>query len=148
MARGAQPVFYFTHVFKRDMSTIYNFILSQFEKATIPPEVFAAIHRHFFYAQEFSAGPVTDPTAYYNEREWRLGEFSLIPENENIATYCHNHMLPLCIGRSATDESGIYFVIDPHDVAFLVAPKDHVAEVDNPHSFPVYSFESIVFTEN
>lgn len=148
MARGAQPVFYFTHVFKRDMSTIYNFIMSQMEKATIPSDVFEAIHRHFFYAQEFSAGSVTDPTANYYEREWRLGEFSLIPENEDIAAYCFNHRLPLCIGRSSTDENGIHFIIDPQDVAFLVAPQSHVAMVNNPHSFPVYSFESIVSTEN
>lgn len=147
MARGAQPVFYFTHVFKRDMSTIYNFIISQMEKATIPSEIFEATHRHFFYAQEFSAGSVTDPTANYYEREWRLGEFSLIPESEDVGAYCYNHRLPLCIGRSVKDGSDVYFVIDPKDVAFLVAPKDHVAEVDNPHSFAVHLFEDVVSNE-
>lgn len=144
MARGAQPVFYYTHVFKRDMSTIFNFIMSQLENTTIPPEIFEAVHRHFYYAQEFSDGPVTDPTANYYEREWRLGEFSLIPESEDVGAYCYNHRLPLCIGRSAKNGSHAYFVIEPKDVAFLVAPKDHVAEVDNPHSFDVHPFEDVV----
>lgn len=144
MAKGAQPVFYFTHVFKRDMSTVYEFLMSQVRKTTMEDSVFKALHRHFYYAQEFSDGPVTDPNANYYEREWRLGEMSLAPDTENYGMWCHTQKLPPCVGRTTKEHEKTFFRFERSDVAFLVAPREYMSKVANPQGFDLWAFEDVV----
>jgi hypothetical protein len=144
MAKGAQPVFHFTYVFKRDISTVYKFVMSQLHTMTLDSAVFKALHRHFYYMQEFSDGPVTDPEANYYEREWRLGEMSLAPVNENYGAWCLTQGLPPCIGRTAVEEGKTFFIFDPSDVAFLISPQEHIQKVSNPQGFDIWAFEDVV----
>ncbi len=142
--QGAQPVFYFTHVFQRDMSTIYKFILQQLENTTLDPNVFRAIHRHFYYMKKFSDSRADRTDTNYYEREWRVGELSLLPEGENRGRWCLNNKLPTSIGNLVFQEGKPYFRFHRSDVSFLVAPKSYFSSIRNPHRFTLKAFEELV----
>jgi hypothetical protein len=144
MGKGAQPVFYSTHVFIRDMDKIYRFMLDQQQKLTLRPDVFDALFRHFFCVQDFSEGSADSHDAHYYEREWRLGEMTLVPEGEDRAKWCLKNALPICIGDLVKVDGERYFQFEKQDVAFIVVPEKYTGHVKNPDTFPVRTFESLV----
>jgi hypothetical protein len=145
MGQGAQPVFYFTHVFKKDMGTIYRFVIEQLNKPTIAPEVLRALHRHFYFMQEFAQERADrDDTAYY-EREWRIGESYLIRDGQDEGKwYLEHDEFPPTLGTLVTDGDETYFKFKQDDVAFLVVPKQFIAQISNPHQFDVKSYETLI----
>lgn len=79
---GAQPVFYASHACKRDMDTIFHFLQEQVQQTTLPSNLFRALHRHFYFIQRLSDGRADGHDTFYYEREWRLGEQTLVPEEK------------------------------------------------------------------
>lgn len=76
---GAQPVFYASHACKRDMNIIFKFLQEQESNRTIDPILFRSLHQHFYFVQRLSDGRADGKDTFYYEREWRLGEQSLVP---------------------------------------------------------------------
>jgi len=108
------------------------------------PDVIRALHRHFYFMQEFSAGKADATDTNYYEREWRIGELVLIPEGENKGIWCLKNKLPPCIGRLQYEGDNAFFSFSPKDVAFLIAPKNHMPDIGNPHGFQIKSSENLV----
>lgn len=149
MNYGAQPVFYFSHVLKRDMGTIYRFVLDQLEKHSrdVSDDVFRALHRHFYFMQQFSVGRADAPDTHYYDREWRIGELVLVPEGENRGAWCLANELPTCIGEVTHIDGKAFLKFKPDDVAFLVCPAEQVSQIKNHHGFEVRKFEELVKPE-
>jgi len=144
MNKGAQPVFYFSHIFRNDMGKIYRFVLDQIQNRSLEPEIFQALHRHFYFMQEFSQGrPDRNDTSYY-EREWRIGELCLRPEGENKGRWSLNNNLPTSIGTLITEGNITYFQFEKADVAFLIAPSQFITEISNPYKFEIKTYEKLV----
>lgn len=147
MAKSAQPVFYSTHVYIRDMDTISRFIVDQAQNPALDPDVLRALQRHIGFLQDFSEGSVESPEAYYFEREWRIGELALVPEGEaNKTRWRMENKLPPTVGEIAVEGENAYVKFDDADVAFLVVPRDHAGLLSNPNGFPVRIFEELVNT--
>ena len=150
---GAQPVFYASHACKRDMDTIFRFLQEQVGQRTLPPDLFRALHRHFYFVQRLSDGPADDHDTFYYEREWRLGEQTLIPEEKlsrpNPKYRAQQEVYPpYYTGRLTTEGDKTYFAFNKEDVAFLVAPRTYRTKVQNPHAFAIEAYEDIVGEKN
>ncbi len=145
---GAQPVFYASHACKKDMDRIFSFLQSELQQPTIQQEVLRALHRHFYYIQRLSDGRVDRRDSYYYEREWRLGEQTLVPEAKllrpNAKYHAKQEGYPPYTGRLFEVDGKSYFAFDNDDVAFLVVPRDYRDRVRNPHGFPVEVYEDLV----
>lgn len=145
---GAQPVFYASHACKRDMDVIFKFLQEQTRTTTVDPTLLKALHRHFYYIQRLSEERADRNDTFYYEREWRLGEQTLIPpekSNRSNAKYkCQQEGYPPYTGRLAKDAGNSYFDFDKDHVAFLVAPNNRKAKIKNPHEFQIRSYEEIV----
>ncbi len=144
MSKGAQPVFYFTHIFKRDLGKIYRFVLDQINNSTLNPRVLEAFHRHFYYMQQFAEERADRHDTAYYEREWRIGELCLIPKGQNKGKWCLEHELPATLGTLVNEGDKAYFEFEQADVAFLVAPNQFITEISNPHQFAIESYGKIV----
>jgi Putative abortive phage resistance protein AbiGi, antitoxin len=145
---GAQPVFYASHACKRDMDVIFKFLQDQTKKTTIDQALFKALHRHFYYIQRLSDGRADKTDTYYYEREWRLGEQTLIPREKldrpNPKFHCQQEGYPPYTGRLAKDDGKSYFDFDKEDVAFLVVPRGWTDKVTNPNHFLIREYEELV----
>ncbi len=142
--KGAQPVFYFTQAYNKDMEKIYRFIRDQMPKSTIDDKVKEALHRHFYFMQKFSKGYAGNEDAYYYEREWRIGELCLRPNGKDRGIWPHEHGLTPLIGTLITEGDEKYFQFDKSDVAFLIAPQDSISEMCNPLEFDIRPYEEII----
>ena len=150
---GAQPVFYASHAYKHDMDMIFKFLQEQVENTTIDKKLFRALHHHFYFIQQFSDDKADRKDTFYYEREWRLGEQSLIPPEKlsrpNARYWCQQEGYPRYTGRLVKDKDKLYFSFDEKKerseyIAFLIAPKDWKNKIENPHQFPIYTYEEIV----
>lgn len=145
---GAQPVFYASHACKRDMDTIFRFLQEQVKHTTLPSDLFRALHRHFYLIQRLSEGRADGHDTFYYEREWRLGEQTLVPEAKrqrpNAKYLAQQEGYPPYTGRLVNEDDKSYFAFGKDDVAFLVAPRDYRDRVENPHGFRVESYEELV----
>jgi hypothetical protein len=148
MNLGAQPVFYASHACKRDMDVIFKFLQDQARNTTIDPTLFRALHRYFYFIQRFSDDRADRKDAFYYEREWRLGEQTLIPpeklDRPNAEYWCQQEGYPPYTGRLVRDGDNIYFDFDKEYVAFLVAPRDWQDKIRDPHRFPIYTYEELI----
>lgn len=149
---GAQPVFYTTHVWKRDMDVIFDFLQHQVRQPTMDGKLLQALLHHFYFTQHFSEGPAGATDTFYYEREWRLGAQSLPTEEEldrdNAKYHCVQEGYPPYIdkkiGRRVIEGENEYFAFETAPVAFLVAPTDWVASIDNPNKFEIREYETLV----
>jgi hypothetical protein len=145
---GAQPVFYATHACKRDMDVIFKFLQDQVNNRTVDLTLFRALHRHFYLIQRFSDNRADRKDTFYYEREWRLGEQTLVPPKKlnrpNAKYRCQKEGYPPFTGRLAKEGDKVYFDFDKKDVAFLVAPKDWQVQIENPHRFPIWTYGEMV----
>ena len=145
MGKGAQPVFYFTHIFKKDMGRIYRFVLDQIKNPTLDRLVVEALHRHFYYMQQFAQERADRHDIAYYEREWRIGELCLITKGQDEGRwYLEHDELPPTLGTVVTEGDEAYFEFEEADVAFLIAPKQFIAGISNPRQFAIESYENLV----
>lgn len=144
MNKGAQPVQYISHTFKRDLSIVYRYLMKELEKQTLDDKVFRAFHRHFFYMQEFSEGRADAKDAHYYEREWRLGEFTLVPDGESKGMFSIENRIGPYFGDLVQMNGKNYFQFELEDIAFLISPGDAIRSLVNPHEFDVRAFEELV----
>lgn len=146
---GAQPVFYATHANNADLHVIFKFLQEQVHNTAIDTTLFKALHRHFYFTQAFSEGKADEKDTFYYEREWRLGKQNLVPAEmcerlDNPRYHIRQAGYPYPHGKLCVDGENEYFEFKKEDVAFLIRPRDWQAEIDNPHSFPVYDYEEFV----
>lgn len=149
---GAQPVFYTSHVWKRDIDIIFDFLRDQVRKPTLDTNLIRALHHHFYFTQHFSKDRADSNDEFYYEREWRLGAQSLPTAEElnrdNAKFYCVQEGYPPYIddriGFRVVEGDHEYFSFQNAVVAFLVVPSDWTAKVENPHGFEVRAFEDLV----
>jgi hypothetical protein len=145
---GAQPVFYASHSCKRDMDEIFEFLQGQVKNTTIDPALFRALHRHFYFIQRLSDNLADRKDTFYYEREWRLGEQTLIPpeklDRPNAKYWCQEEGYPPYTGRLVRDGNNLYFDFDKEYVAFLISPKDWQNKIKNPHQFFIQIYEEMV----
>lgn len=80
---GTQPVFYTTHVWKRDLDLVFDFLQRQVHEPTLDGRLLQALLHHFYFTQHFSQGRADATDTSYYEREWRLGAQSL-PTTEEL----------------------------------------------------------------
>jgi len=148
MNKGAQPVFYVSHVAKRDMNTIFAFIQEQLSNLTLQEDVFRAFHRHFYFVQRLSDSRADRHDTFYYEREWRLGEQTLLTEEQlnrsNPKFLATQEGYSPYYGKRVTENNESYFAFESEDVAFLVVPKEYVAKITNPQSFRIETYEDVV----
>jgi hypothetical protein len=145
---GAQPVFYASHACKRDMDTIFHFLQKQVQHTTLPSDLFRALHRHFYLIQRLSDGRADAHDTFYYEREWRLGEQTLVPEEKlsqpNARYRSMKEGYPPYTGRLITDGDKSYFAFNKGNVAFLIAPRNFHASIENPNGFQIVPYEDFV----
>jgi hypothetical protein len=149
---GAQPVFYTTHVWKRDMELVFDFLQKQARMPTMDPHLLRALLRHFYFTQQFSRGRADATDTFYYEREWRLGAQSLPTADElnrdNALWHCVQEGYPPYIderiGIRLVDGDDEYFSFQNAPVAFLVVPEGWIDTVTNPHGFEVRAYEELV----
>jgi len=145
MGKGAQPVFYFTHIFKRDMGKIYRFVLDQINNPTLDPRVVEALHRHFYFMKEFAQERADRHDTAYYEREWRIGELCLRPKGQDEGKwYLEQDWCPPTLGTLLIEGDKAYFEFEKDDVKFLVAPNQFITQISNPHQFAIESYENLV----
>lgn len=148
---GAQPVFYFTHVSKEDFNHIFRFLKEQTQKTTIDNKLFNALKQHFYFMKELSDKRADAPDTYYYEREWRLGEQTLVTEEKlnrpNAKYKCIQEGYPRYFGKKVTVGDKSYFAFEPKDVAFLLAPKNWIDRVDNTNSFQIFAYDELASKE-
>jgi hypothetical protein len=146
--KGAQPVFYASHSCKRDMDTIFTFLKEQLRDLTIPTDVFRALHRHFYFVQRLSDGRADARDTFYYEREWRLGEQTLLNEEQcsrdNPKYRAVQEGYPPYLGKLVTEDKKNYFEFEADDVAFLIVPADYAENIENAHGFPIGTYENVV----
>ncbi len=158
MNNGAQPVFYCTHVWKKDLAVAFKLVLEQMDKDGLAENEFRALHRHFFFMQRLSRGRADAADADYYEREWRLGKYTLFPP-EVLARPNSKHYIfeeyglsyygKLHTENKDTKDEKNYFDFDTEDVAFLIAPQAFAAKVDNPdNKFDLHNYEDLCTTRN
>lgn len=147
MNKGAQPIFYYTHVFIRDMRAIYNFVLDQIKKPSLNNDVMRSLHRHFYFVKEFSDGPADSLDSFYYEREWRIGNHCLIPDGQDKAKWCLQNKLPRSLGTLVRQGNDEYFKFELEDVAFLIVPGQYLKQIVNPRGFQLKSYEAFVNNE-
>jgi len=144
---GAQPVFYASHVWKRDLDSIFRFLEEQRESRTLDEDVLRALRRHFYFTQRLSDGRADLPDTYYYEREWRLGAITLALQEEldrpNAGYWCKEEGYPPYIGKRVDRDGKEYFAFAAEDVAFLIVPADWKDRVENPHGLPVRALEEV-----
>lgn len=147
MNKGAQPVFYASHSCKEDMDSIFKYLQAQVKEPTLPKEILWALHRHFYFMQRFSDGQADKRDTYYYEREWRLGEQSLLSDSQlarsNPKYQAKKEGYPPYTGRRFIEGEATYFAFDPEDVAFLIAPREYWSNIENPHSFSIEAYEDL-----
>jgi hypothetical protein len=147
MNKSAQPIFYYTHVFIRDMRAIYNFVLDQIDKPSLDADVVRALHRHFYFVKEFSDGPANSRDSFYYEREWRIGSHCLIPAGQNKGKWCLQNKLPTSLGTLVREGNDEYFKFELEDVAFLIVPGQYLSQIVNPYGFLLKPYEDLVNSE-
>lgn len=147
---GAQPVHYTTHTNKRDLDRIFKFIQDQTKKLTIDQDLFRAFHRHFYLMQRYSEVKAGDTDGFYYEREWRLGEQSLVlPEKldrPNAKFHCIQEGYLPYIGKMVRKGDKSYFEFNHEDVAFIIVPKNSKGNINNPHRFDIIDYEDLILT--
>lgn len=145
---GVQPVFYASHACKRDMSVIFKFLQDQVDNTTIEPEILRALHRHFYFYQRLSDNRADRKDTFYYEREWRLGEQSLVPPDKlnrpNAEYWCKEEGYPFHTGRLLQEHNNTYFGFDKEFVAFLITPSEWKNMIRNPHGFSIHSYEELI----
>jgi hypothetical protein len=145
---GAQPVFYASHACRSDMNKIFHFLQEQVRNTTLPDDLFQALHRHFYFIQRLSDSRADGHDTFYYEREWRLGEQTLVPEEKllrpNAKYWCKEEGYPPYTGRLVTEGDKSYFVFNKEDIACLIAPRKYHEKVKNPHGFHIEAYEDIV----
>lgn len=145
MGKGAQPVFYFTHIYKQDIGKIYRFVLDEINEQTLDPRIVEALHRHFYFMKEFAQERADRHDTAYYEREWRIGEPCLRPKEQDEGRwYLEHDWHPPTLGTLVTEGDEKYFEFEQADVAFLVAPNEFIAQISNPHQFIIESYENLV----
>jgi len=148
MNKGAQPVFYASHTCKRDMDEIYRFLQGQLRNMTVPENVFRAIHRHFYFVQRFSDDRADARDTYYYEREWRLGEQTLLNEEQrqrdNAIFRAVEEGYPPYLGKLVSENDKNFFEFEVNDVAFIIVPKGYEGKINNPHNFPIANYEDVL----
>ena len=146
MHKGAQPVFYYTHISNdRDMGLIFDFLQQQQQKPTIDQYLLTAFLRHFHFMQAFSEKYAGSRDASYYDREWRIGAWTLVPKGENAGMVCLSKRLPpCCTGTLVREGNDMFFEFEPEDVAFLVIPRQRISDIKNPHNFKIRIFEELV----
>ncbi|MGR3173677.1 MAG: abortive infection system antitoxin AbiGi family protein [Candidatus Scalindua sp.] len=144
---GAQPVHYTTHNNKSDLDRIFSFIKDQTENLTIEKALLRAFHRHFYFTKRYSERKAGGTGEFYYEREWRLGEQSLVlPEKldrPNAKFHCRQEGFPPYIGEMVKKGDKSYFKFNPEDVAFIIVPKKSKSNIDNPHRFAILDYEDL-----
>jgi hypothetical protein len=145
---GAQPVFYASHACKRDMDIIFKFLQDQVKNTTIGPPLFRALLRHFYLIQRLSDNKADRKDTFYYEREWRLGEQTLVPPDKlnrpNAAYWCQQEGYPPYTGRLVQEDNNTYFDFDKDFVAFLITPREWKNTIRNPHGFMIHSYEDLI----
>lgn len=149
---GTQPVFYTTHVWKRDMDIIFDFLQSEVRHPTLEGKLLKALLHHFYFTQHFSHGLADTTDTFYYEREWRLGAQSLPTEEElnrdNARWHCVQAGYPPYIdqriGIRVVEGDQEYFAFQNAPVAFLVIPVKWTEKVSNPHGFELRAYEDLV----
>lgn len=145
---GAQPVFYASHCSKQDMNIIFKFLQEQIKNTTIENTLFRALHRHFYHIQKFSDGQADQNNTYYYEREWRLGEQSLVPQEklnrENPKYNCQQEGYQPCTGRLEKEGDKSYFGFDKEHIAFIIAPQNHLGKFQDVNGFQAVAYENLV----
>lgn len=148
---GSQPVFYASHACKCDMDTIFHFLQEQVRDTTLPTDLFRALHRHFYFIQRLSDGRADAHDTFYYEREWRLGEQTLVPEEKlsqpNAKYRSMKEGYPPYTGRLITEGDKSYFAFNKEDVAFLIAPRNYHAKIKNPLGLQIVPYEVLVHEE-
>lgn len=145
---GAQPVFYLALGCRENVKRIMEFILDPPQGCNIPPAMLKSLGEHFCYMQEFSEDGFDSQDAHYYEREWRISEPSLVPENlwaqkpSNLAVRTAGY--PDYWGRRIAKDGEDFFVFEDDDVAFVVCPREHASSLQNPKGYDVRLFENIV----
>jgi hypothetical protein len=149
---GAQPVFYTTHVWKKDMDLIFDFLKKQVQAPTLDSHLLEALLHHFYFTQHFSQRRADATDTFYYEREWRLGAQSLPTAEElrrdNAKWHCVQEGYPPYIdkriGNRVLDGDDEYFSFQNAPVAFLVVTAGWINKVENPHGFDVRTHEELV----
>lgn len=145
---GAQPVFYASHACKHDMDKIFGFLQAKSQQTTLPNGLFQALHRHFYFIQRLSDGRADRDDTFYYEREWRLGAQSLVPKETlrrpNAKYRSKQEGYQHYTGELVTEGDKSYFAFAKNDVAFLIAPRDRHATVENPNRFRIEAYEDLV----
>ena len=152
MNMGAQPVFYTTHVWKRELDTIFDFLQKQSINCTLEPRLFSSLMHHFYFFQHFSTGCASSAYTCYYEREWRLGSHGLPLADElnrdNGKWRCiqegYSRYINKEIGTRVVVGDCEYFAFQNKVVAFLVAPAAWRQKVRNPHGFDMHTYEDLV----
>lgn len=132
------------------MNAIFSFLQKELKEPSLPADTFEALHRHFFFIQRLSVDRADRQDTYYYEREWRLGEQTLVPEEKlkrpNAKYWCQKEGYPPYPGKLVRDGDTPYFAFEPDDVAFLVCPRSWQPKIANPNGFQVEAFEDLVGT--
>jgi hypothetical protein len=130
------------------MSTIFRFLQELVQQTTLPLEIFQALHRHFYFMQRLSDGGADGHNTFYYEREWRLGEQTLVPDEilhrSNARYWAQKEGYPPYTGRLVKEGANAYFAFNAEDVAFLISPRKHFPKVGNSHGFPIEAYEDLV----
>jgi len=144
MNKGAQPVFYFSHIYNRDIGTIFRYIFKELKNGTLDHDFFRALHRHFYFMKQFSEGKADETNTNYYEREWRIGEICLRPHGASKGRWSLHNALPTGVGEFVIEDDKTFFIFNKKDVAFLVVPENHIGKISNPYNFELKSFEQLV----
>lgn len=146
--KGAQPVFYVTPGCREDVKKILRYILDPSSDSNVPKPILEALQKHFYFIQEFSEGSIDSEDAYYYEREWRLGEQALAPEDlwqlPNPKTEIKKAGFSAHYGKRVVRDGASYFAFDDDDVSFVVCPAAYAPELQNPKGYEIRLFEDIV----
>lgn len=126
--KGAHPVFYFTHTMAKDIKRIFNFIVRENHNESFPVDLFEAFKRFFYFTQEYSKGRIDSTDAFYYEREWRIGEQTLVSQEmintPNFKYERSKEGKPLYFGILEKDEKDeSYFKFEDEGVYFIIVPK-------------------------
>lgn len=146
--KGAQPVFYVTPVCRENVKNILKFVFNPPQDYNIPKSIINSLEKHFHFMQEFSEGNIDSQDAYYYEREWRLGEQSLPSEElwnlPNAKYEIQKAGYSAYCGKKIVRDGVPYFAFEDDDVAFIISPKEHASNLQNPKDYKMRFFEEIV----
>lgn len=150
MGVGAQPVFYATPAFKKDLDCIFSFLQREVKLRTIDENVLRSFLNHFYYMKEFSDGKADRTDSYYYEREWRLGSMTLPTmeewDRDNPMSQCRKegYTTSPYIGKRVIRDGEEYFSFSEDDVAFIITPAEFSSKIDNPYGFHIEHIEKYI----